>query len=230
MKTELLEVDKSSGASHKVYFSVDDFRMKHPNDVKANFIVSKSRLTPLRTVTLPRLELMGYVALARLCVYLSKTFPLIKEGSISFWSDSQIYLHRVKRVSILWKHYVQNKENEIKEETFPMNWYFCDGKTNPASKFTRGITIHNLMNDETWWTNPSWLLELDIPAKGKTLTADKESVERQNTMMTLQMTMNSKSFTAIYESDILNLTEINWYLNDDHRAEFTFFISYLFVI
>ncbi|GBN91746.1 hypothetical protein AVEN_913-1 [Araneus ventricosus] len=174
MKTELLEVDKSSGASHKVYCSVDDFRMKHPNDVKANFIVSKSRLTPLRTVTLPRLELLGSVALARLCVYLSKTFPLIKEGSISFWSDSQIYLHRVKSVSILWKHYVQNKENEIKEETDPMNWYFCDGKTNPASKFTRGITIHNLMNDETWWTDPSWLLELDIPAKGKTLTADKE--------------------------------------------------------
>ncbi|GBM85392.1 hypothetical protein AVEN_40664-1 [Araneus ventricosus] len=56
MKTELLEVDKSSGASHKVHCSVDDFRMKHTNDVKANFIVSKSRLTPLRTVTLPRLE------------------------------------------------------------------------------------------------------------------------------------------------------------------------------
>ncbi|GBM85878.1 hypothetical protein AVEN_89750-1 [Araneus ventricosus] len=230
MKTELLEVDKSSAASHKVYCSVDNFRMKHPNDAKANFIVSKYRLTPLRTVSLPRLELMGSVALAGLCVYLSKTFPLIKEGSISFWSDSQIYLHLVKSASILWKHYVQNKENEIKEETDPMNWYFCDGKTNPASKLTRGITIHNLMNDETWWTDPSWLLELDIPAKGKTLTADKESVERQKAMMTLQMTMNSKYFIAIYVSDILNLTEISWYLNDVHRAEFTFFISYPFGI
>ncbi|GBM34611.1 hypothetical protein AVEN_171650-1, partial [Araneus ventricosus] len=115
METELLEVDKSSGSSHKLYCSVDNFRMKHPNDVKTNFIVSKSRLNPLRTVTLPRLELLGSVALARLCVCLNKTFPLIKEGSISFWSDSQIYLHRVKSVSILWKHYIQNKENEIKE-------------------------------------------------------------------------------------------------------------------
>ncbi|GBN58297.1 hypothetical protein AVEN_75918-1 [Araneus ventricosus] len=114
-----------------------------------------------------------------------------------------------------------------------MNWYFCDGKTNPASKLTRGIAIHNLMNDETWWTDPSWLLELDIPAKRKTLTtliADKESVERRKAMMTLQMTMNSKYFIAIYVSDILNLTEISWYLNHAHRAEFTFFISYLFVI
>ncbi|GBN15385.1 hypothetical protein AVEN_165019-1 [Araneus ventricosus] len=198
MKTELLKVDKSSGASHKVYCSVDNFRMKHPNNVKANFIVSKSRLTPLGTVTLPRLELLGSVALARLCIYLSKTFPLIKEGRIPFWSDSQIHLHQVKSVSILWKHYVQNKENEIKEETDPMNWYFCDGKTNPASKLTRGITIHNLMNDETSWTDPSRLLELDIPTKGKILTADKESVERQKAMMTLQMTMNSKYFIAIY--------------------------------
>ncbi|GBM67496.1 hypothetical protein AVEN_49289-1 [Araneus ventricosus] len=111
-----------------------------------------------------------------------------------------------------------------------MNWYFCDGKTNPASKLTRGITIHNLMNDETWWTDPSWLLELDIPAKGKTLTADKESVERQKAMMTLQKTMNSKYFIAIYVSDILNSTETSWYLNDVHRAEFTFFISYPFGI
>ncbi|GBM79166.1 hypothetical protein AVEN_204125-1 [Araneus ventricosus] len=111
-----------------------------------------------------------------------------------------------------------------------MNWYFCNGKTNPASKLISGITIHNLMNDETWWTDPSWLLELDIPAKGKTLTADKESVERQKAMMTLQMSMNSKYFIAIYISDILNLTELSWYLNDVHRAEFTFFINYLFGI
>ncbi|GBN71172.1 hypothetical protein AVEN_106869-1 [Araneus ventricosus] len=66
MKTELLEVDKSSGGSHKVYCSVDNFRMKHSNDAKTNFIVSKSRLTLLRTVTLHRLEFLGSVALARL--------------------------------------------------------------------------------------------------------------------------------------------------------------------
>ncbi|GBL75224.1 hypothetical protein AVEN_194458-1 [Araneus ventricosus] len=51
MKTELLEVDKSSGGSHKVYGSVANFRMKHPNDVKADVIVSKSRVTPLHIFT-----------------------------------------------------------------------------------------------------------------------------------------------------------------------------------
>ncbi|GBM19379.1 hypothetical protein AVEN_196009-1 [Araneus ventricosus] len=90
MKTELLEVDKSSGARYKVYGSVANFRMKHPNDVKTCFIVSKSRLAPLITVTLPRLELLGAVTSARLCIYLKRTFPLIKETSILFWSDSQI--------------------------------------------------------------------------------------------------------------------------------------------
>ncbi|GBM33516.1 hypothetical protein AVEN_273012-1 [Araneus ventricosus] len=93
-------------------------------------------------------------------------------------------------------------------------------RRHPANKLTRGITFHNLMNDETWWTDPSWLLEPDIPAKRKTY---KESVERQKAMMTLQMTMNSKYFIAVHVSDILNLTEISWLLNNVHRAEFTIF-------
>ncbi|GBN59257.1 hypothetical protein AVEN_212561-1, partial [Araneus ventricosus] len=67
----------------------------------------------------------------------------------------------------LWKHYIQNKENEIKEETDPMNWYFCDGKTNPASKLTRGIAIHNLMNDETWWTDTIVAIRARYPSQGK---------------------------------------------------------------
>ncbi|GBM08427.1 hypothetical protein AVEN_240592-1, partial [Araneus ventricosus] len=58
-----------------------------------------------------------------------------------------------------------------------MNWYFCDGKTNPADKLTRGINIHNLMNDETWWTGPSWLSGLDTPTWETTFTSDKELME-----------------------------------------------------
>ncbi|GBN85814.1 hypothetical protein AVEN_232638-1 [Araneus ventricosus] len=150
MKTELLEVDKSSGASHKVYCSVDNFRMKHPNDVKANFIVSKPRLTFLRTVTLPRPEFLRSVALARLCVYLSKTFPLIKEVLLGeekvprqLWRLGKITDVHKGRDGKHFRDISQSAENPHQyKEGNPMDVDVC------KSKQLKQTSIHSLLVDK----------------------------------------------------------------------------------
>jgi hypothetical protein len=53
-------------------------------------VMSKSRVAPLKKLTLPQLELMAAVTGARLASYLSNHLKVIK---IVFWSDSQIVIY-----------------------------------------------------------------------------------------------------------------------------------------
>ncbi|GFY42844.1 uncharacterized protein TNIN_100261 [Trichonephila inaurata madagascariensis] len=39
----------------------------------------------------------------------------------------------------------------------PNHWNYCRGKTNPADKLTRGLSIYALVKDEVWWRGPDWL-------------------------------------------------------------------------
>ncbi|MCY3927479.1 MAG: A17 family peptidase [Acidobacteria bacterium] len=65
----------------------------HQNN-QISFIMSKTRVAPLKQLTLPRLELMGAVLAARLSNFILRSFQHTQlHTSIHLWSDSQIVLH-----------------------------------------------------------------------------------------------------------------------------------------
>ena len=60
-----------------------------------SFVMAKSRVAPLKSLTLPKLELMGALTAARLCDFIVQVLrPLTL--LTHFWSDSQIILHWIK--------------------------------------------------------------------------------------------------------------------------------------
>ena len=59
------------------------------------FVTAKSRVAPLKQLTLPRLELMAVLIATRLTRFVLSSIPL-KDPPIFIWSDSQIVLHWVK--------------------------------------------------------------------------------------------------------------------------------------
>ncbi|GFY49886.1 reverse transcriptase domain-containing protein [Trichonephila inaurata madagascariensis] len=100
---------------------------------------------------------MGALVSARLAEYLSNSFPWITSDNIFFWSDSQIILHWIQGDPLRWKEFVRNRVREIQEKSDPNHWNYCRGKTNPADKLTRGLSIYALVKDEVWWRGPDWL-------------------------------------------------------------------------
>ncbi|GFX38401.1 integrase catalytic domain-containing protein [Trichonephila clavipes] len=110
--------------------------------------MSKSRLAPLKKLTLPRLELLGALIFPRLGHYLQNIFPMLKKENIYYWSDSQICIHRIKGKADDWKPFVRNRVSEIKEKTNPNRWHHCVGKSNPADKLTRGMSANEMEDDE----------------------------------------------------------------------------------
>ncbi|XP_055928199.1 uncharacterized protein LOC129959405 [Argiope bruennichi] len=166
-------------ASPKAYGCVAYFRKVTNLKVSSSFIVAKCRLSPLKKLNLPRLELMGALVSARLAEYLKRAFPWITSDHIFFWSDSQISLHWIKGDPLRWKEFVRNRVREIQEKTNRDQWNYCRGKANPADKLTRGLSIRVLAQDDVWWYGPDWLFNPDL-CLDNTVNSEFNEVEVAN--------------------------------------------------
>ena len=60
-----------------------------------SFVMAKSRVAPIKPLTLPKLELMGALTAARLCNFIIQALHP-QNLSTHFWSDNQITLHWIK--------------------------------------------------------------------------------------------------------------------------------------
>ncbi|XP_064476586.1 uncharacterized protein LOC135390691 [Ornithodoros turicata] len=170
-----------SDASPRAYGAVAYLRTETPQaDVNVALVMSKSRVTPLKKMSLPRLELMGAVAAARLSNYIIKTLPPL-DLAIHLWSDSTVTLHWIKGNADRWKQFVANRVSEIQQLTDPVNWSHCLGKENPADLLTRGQRPDALLRSQVWWNGPQWLqipqsqflLEPSVPANMEDYSAEE---------------------------------------------------------
>ena len=123
------------------------------------FLISKTRVSPLKQLTLPRLELMA----ALLCVRLTNTVAnFLNEMCISaihFYSDSQNVLYWIKGEAKSWSIFVAHRLREIHAVSQPNQWHYVNTKVNPADFCTR--VDWDISNEKlgTWFEGPKFLKE-----------------------------------------------------------------------
>ena len=119
-------------------------------------VMSKSRVAPIKTVSLPRLELLAAVVNSRLISYVSETL-IVKPSRIVCYTDSMAVLCWIRKPSASWKPFVANRVAEIQGLCDPEYWNYCPSKDNPADLLTRGISCTDMAVSNLWWNGPSWL-------------------------------------------------------------------------
>lgn len=155
---DIIELHSFCDASKKAYGASIYLRVKKRDKIIVNLVTSKSRVTPLKNITLPRLELLGALVAARLSNKVQEIMNKRKPFVIYHWTDSKVALYWIRGSSKKWKSFVANRVQEITKLTDRESWFHCSGKSNPADILSRGTSVESLLQDTMWWNGPPFLV------------------------------------------------------------------------
>lgn len=148
---------ESHDASEQAYAAVVHLRVVCTNgDVQVALITSKTKVAPIKKLTIPGLELCGAVLLAQLFYNVRQVFEL-PITQLYAWTDSTIVLSWLNRDPKRFKTYVCNRVSNIVELIGPDRWRHVCGAENPANCASRGLFPSEILHHELWWNGPDWL-------------------------------------------------------------------------
>ncbi|NEV48947.1 hypothetical protein EUZ93_00110, partial [Wolbachia pipientis] len=125
-------------------------------EITVTLVCSKSRVAPMKALSLPRLELCGAVLLAKLMNRVLINLKL-NVAQRFYWTDSKIVLAWIDSSSRKWHIFVANRVSEIHNDSTPSEWGHVGTRDNPADLISRGATPEQLVNSNIWWNGPQWL-------------------------------------------------------------------------
>lgn len=146
-------------ASEKAYTAGIYLRTVHENEsVEVHLLTSKSKVAPLKPVSIPRLELCSAVLLARL---MDKFLVVMKIPKIEVhaWTDSSVTLAWISTPPHMLKTFVSNRVAEIQQKIKPEHWRHVKSPLNPADCATRWNDTTEVFSLSKWWNGPSFLME-----------------------------------------------------------------------
>ena len=133
----------------------------HSGPPTSNLVISKTRVAPLKSRTIPQLELCGAHLLARLLTSTSKTLDIPLEN-IHAYTDSTIVLAWLDGSPQRYRIYVANRIVNTINLIPPNTCMHVPTLQNPADCASRGIPASELVHHPLWWHGPLWLQQEPI--------------------------------------------------------------------
>ena len=129
-------------------------------DIYCSFVMGKSRLAPLKFVSIPRLELSAAVVAVKLDRMIHAEIDLPIHETI-YWTDSTSVLKYIQNESRRFKTFVANRLAMIQDRSTPSQWRHVPSQLNPADHASRGIKIHEQEKLTMWLKGPTFIWETE---------------------------------------------------------------------
>ncbi|KMQ85843.1 integrase core domain protein [Lasius niger] len=192
-------------ASERAYAAVIYLKSREEDqDPVITLIAAKSKVAPVKQVTLPRLELCAAMLLARLVSHSVKVLNL-HELPAYLWTDSMMTLGWIQGHPSRWKTYVANRVAEIQRLAPEARWNHLPGSCNPADCASRGLLPSALVNHELWWKGSPFLHEpTSLMIKSPAATPEECGVEQRVNTMTATTSAAPEEHPLLTKFSILN--------------------------
>ncbi|CAI5670611.1 unnamed protein product [Oreochromis niloticus] len=122
------------------------------------FVMGKARVAPLKSFTIPRMELIAATMASRLDVLWRKELQMELLDSV-FWTDSASVLKYIRSETSRFKVFVSNRVSQILRVSSSSQWRYVDTASNPADMASRGVKVDVFMKNAKWLSGPQYLLQ-----------------------------------------------------------------------
>ncbi|XP_064551490.1 uncharacterized protein LOC135437482 isoform X1 [Drosophila montana] len=144
-------------ASQSAFAAVAYLRVTYDNnDVRVCFVCAKTKCAPMKTMSIPRLELQAAVLGTRLMDTVKKEHSIAISDAI-LWTDSKTVLRWIGSTHRRYKQFVGNRVGEILESTKVSQWRWVPTAENAADDATRPHCHVDLSQRSRWLDGPTFL-------------------------------------------------------------------------
>lgn len=140
-------------AGENAYAAICYLRIKKNNDVSVALVAAKSKVAPLKPLSIPKLELLAAQLGTRLATKISQV-RRIKTDSQFWWTDAKTVLRWLQLDPKNFQQFVMHRVGEILETTNVNQWRWVPSKENPADFATKEPTSSNA---QIWFDGPNFL-------------------------------------------------------------------------
>ncbi|GIX68485.1 reverse transcriptase [Caerostris darwini] len=144
-------------ASQQAYATCIFLRSVNQQGVTCHLVAARSRVAPLKSISISRLELLGCCIGLRLAKTICTDLEELGGIPVYYWSDSMNCLYWIKNDE-QWATFVMNRVKEIRTGSESLQWNYVPGNLNPADLPSRGCSVNTLIA-RRWWEGPAWLTE-----------------------------------------------------------------------
>ncbi|GFY15691.1 uncharacterized protein TNCV_1283361 [Trichonephila clavipes] len=203
---EVIEIHGFADASERCYGAAVYCKSKNlKSETLVRLITSKSRVAPIKSLTIPRLELCAVVLLAKLVKRVVAALQL-ETAEVYLWSDSMIVLAWLRKEPMDLKTFVQNRVAKIQELYPNQLWRHVPSDQNPADLVSRGVDPDKLLQQNLWFNGPTFLSgDDDYP--NRTINC-REKLDEYNSELKNCVNVQIENFQSV-----LNI-HVNDFLND----------------
>ena len=137
------QVHHFSDASEVGYGAVTYLRIQNQQgQINCSFVMGKARVAPVKTVTIPRLELAAATVAVRLSAVVKKELE-IPVDSVTFWTDNTTVLRYINNQTSRFKTYVANRVEQFLTYLPQVSGATWEQKATPQMKHPEAFQLKN---------------------------------------------------------------------------------------